>query len=190
MINILRYDRSDQLMWEVQNFDVAYSVSGDEHDYVEQTSVRMRKFAQQQFEYPFYVYFESYFDAVAEILDETNLPITYKPSRRTVLTQIGRKCFQAEVPAFTVEIRHEADLNEVFEIWFRYAFDNLFWAITQSNSVTYKAGFPSITLQQNELMLLTEHDAYGFTVITNRAELQKEETLLRLLQSAFEEEVE
>lgn len=189
MINILKYEQPEHLMWEVQNFDVAYSVSGEAHDYVEETSVRMRQFAKQQFEYPFYLYFESYYDAVDEILAETNLFITYKPSGRTVTTQIGRKCFQAEVPAFTVEIRDETDLNEAFQKWFRYAFDNMLWAITQSNSLTYNAGFPYITLEQNELILLTEHDASGFTVVTNRAELQQEEILRTILESALEGEM-
>lgn len=186
MINILCYDSPDHLMWEVQNFDVAYAVSGEAHDYVEETSVRMRQFAKQQFEYPFYLYFESYYDAVEEILAETDLVIHYKPSGRTVTTQIGRKVFQAEVPAFMVEIRDETDLNEAFEEWFRYAFDNMLWAITQADSITYKDGFPYIALQQNELILLTEHDAYGFTVVTNRAELQQEKALRSLLEEALQ----
>lgn len=189
MINILRYDSPDHLMWEVQNFDVAYAVSGEAHDYLEETSIRMRQFAKLQFKYPFYLYFESYYDAVDEILVETNLTIDYKPSGRTILTQSGRKCFQAEVPAFTVEIRNENDLNEAFREWFRYAFDNVFWAIMQADSIMYKAGFPYITLQQNEVILLTEHDAYGFTVVTNRTELQQEETLRTMLQSAFKGEI-
>lgn len=101
-------------MWKVQNFDVAYAVSGEAHDYLEETSIRMRQFAKLQFKYPFYLYFESYYDAVDEILVETNLTIDYKPSGRTILTQSGRKCYQVEVPAFTVEIRNENDLNEAF----------------------------------------------------------------------------
>lgn len=189
MINILRYDRPDDLLWDVDGYDVAYAVSGEAHDYVEETSIRMRQFAKKQFVYPFYLHFESYYDAVEDILAETNLPIYYKPSGRTVTTQIGRKCFQAEVPAFTVEIRDEADLNEAFQEWFRYAFDNMLWAITQSNSLTYNAGFPYITLKQNELILLTEHDAYGFTIVTNRAELQQEEILRTILESALEGEM-
>lgn len=129
--------------------------------------------------------FESYFDAVEEILAESDLVIDYKPSGRTVTTQIGRKCFQAEVPAFTVEIRHEDDLNEAFEEWFRYAFDNNLWALTQSKSVTYEDGFPRMTLQQNEILLVAEHDAYGFTVVTNRAELQQEDNVRKLLENTL-----
>lgn len=190
MINMLKYEQPEHLMWEVQNFDVAYALSGEAHDYVEETSVRMRQFAKQQFTYPFYLYFESYYDAVDEILADTNLAITYKPSGRTVTTQSGGKCFQAEVPRFTVEIRDKKDLDEAFEEWFRYAFDNMLWAITQADSITYKDGFPYIALQQNELILLTEHDAYGFTVVTMRTELQQEETLRTMLQSAFEGDIE
>ena len=189
MINILRYDRPYELLLDVKGYDVAYAVYGEAHDYVEETSEWMRKFAKKQFVYPFYLHFESYFDTVEEILAETDLFIDYKPSGRTVLTQIGRKCFQAEVPAFTVEIKREADLNEAFEEWFRYAFDNNLWALTQSKSVTYEDGFPRLMLQQNEILFVAEHDAYGFTVVTNRVELQQEETLRSLLQQALDGEV-
>ncbi|MEK5080218.1 hypothetical protein MKX73_14915 [Solibacillus sp. FSL W7-1436] len=94
----------------MHNWLVAYAVSGEAHDYVEETIIRLCHFAKQQFTYPFYLYFESYYDAIDEFLADTNIPIMYKPSGRTVPTQIGRKCFQAEVPAFTVEIRNENDL--------------------------------------------------------------------------------
>ena len=187
MINILRYDRPDDLLWDVYGYDVAYAVSGEAHDYVEETSIRMRQFAKKQFVYPFYLHFESYYDTVEDILAETELDIDYKPSGRTVTTQIGRKCFQAEVPAFTVEIKSEADLNEAFDEWFRYAFDNNLWALTQSKSVTYEDGFPRMTLQQNEILLVAEHDAYGFTVLTNRKELQEEEALRQLLEEILNE---
>lgn len=185
MINVLIYEKPEHLMWEVHNWHVAYAVSGEAHDYVEETSIRLRQFAKQQFTYPFYIYFESYHDTVDEILADTNLPITYKPSGRTVCTQVGRTFFQAEVPAFTVEIRNENDLNEAFSEWFRYAFDNLFWAIRQTDSITYKDGFPYIALQESELILLTEHDAYGFTVVTNRVDLQQENHVRKLLEEVI-----
>lgn len=183
MINIVRYERLEHLLWDVQQCEVAYAVSGEAHDYVAETSVRLRQFAKQQFTYPFYIHFESDADAVTDILQHMNAPIQYKPSGRTVTTQIGRACFQAEVPAFTVEIAEEAALHEVFDYAFHHAFNNHFWAITQHNSVTYEHGFPNITLQRNELVLLTEHDAYGFTVVTN--EQLQEDALRHLLQRAF-----
>lgn len=185
MINILKYDRPYELLLDVKGYDVAYAVSGEAHDYVEETSVRMRKFVKQQFVYPFYLHFESYYDTVDDILAETDLVIKYKPSGRTVTTQIGRKYFQAEVPAFMVEIRDETDLHEAFEKWFRYAFDNHLWALTQSKSVTYEDGFPRLTLQQNEMILVAEHDACGFTVVTNRADLQQEDNVRKLLEDTL-----
>ena len=188
MINLLRYEKPEHLMWEVHNWDVAYAVSGEAHDYVEETSIRLRQFAKQQFTYPFYIHFESYHDVVDEILAETTLPIRYQPSGRTVTTQIGRKCFQAEVPAFTVEIQHDEHLDEAFAQWFRYAFDNLFWAIRQTDAITYMDGFPHIELEHNECVLLTEHDAYGFTVITNQSKLEQQQALRAVLEAAFEGE--
>lgn len=186
MINVLKYEKPEHLMWEIHNWHVAYAVSGEAHDYVEETSIRMRQFAKQQFTYPFYLYFESYDDAIDEILAEANVAITYQPSGRTVFTQNGRNFFQAGVPAFKVEIRDEHDLDEAFNSWFHFAFDNVLWAIRQTDSIPYEDGFPFIKLQPNELVLLTEHDAYGFTVITNRVALQQEETLHKMLKSAFE----
>lgn len=186
MINLLKYERQEHLMWEVQHFDIAYAISGEAHDYVEETSIRMRQFAKQQFDYPFYIYFESYDDVVDDILAEANVAIMYKPSGRTVTTQVGRRFFQVEVPAFTVRIHNEVDLNEAFERWFRYAFDNLFWAIRQTDSITYEDGFPHIALAQEEVVLLAEHDACGFTVVTTHAKWHDEETLRGELGSAFE----
>lgn len=182
MINLLKYDRPYELLLDVQGYQVAYAVSGEADDYVAETSERVRRVAKKLYTYPFYLHFESYYDAADEILAETDLVIHYKPSGRTVLRQIGRKCFKAEVPSFTVEIRNEADLHEAFERWFNYAFDNNLWALTQRESVTYQDGFPQITLHDNEIILVTEHDAYGFTVLTNRDELQQEETLRSLLE--------
>lgn len=189
IINLLKYDIPYELLLDVQGYDVAYAVYGDAEDYVEQTSEWMRQFAKKQFTYPFYLHFESYYDTVDDILAETDLVMHYKPSGRTVLTQIGRNCFQAEVPAFTVEIRQEADLHKAFERWFTYAFDNHLWALTQHKSVMYVDGFPRLTLKPNEIILVAEHDAYGFTVLTNRADLQQEETLRSLLENALDREV-
>ena len=66
-----------------------------------------------------------------------------------------------------------------------FAFDNHLWAMAQNKTVVYKDGFPQIMLQENEIILVTEHDAYGFTVLTNRKELQQEEALRSLLVEVF-----
>ena len=185
MINLLKYNREYEWVIELKGNYVAYAVWGDAHDYVEQTSQRLRQLAQNLYTYPFYLHFESYHDSPEWILQEKDFNIRYKPSGRTVLTQTGRKCFQAEVPVFTVEIRNENELNEAFSEWFRYAFDNLFWAIRQTDSITYKNGFPYIELQESELILLTEHDAYGFTVVTNRIDLQQENHARKLVEELY-----
>jgi len=51
----------------------------------------------------------------------------------------------------------------------------------------YKDGFAQIELKEDESILVTEHDAYGFTVLTNRAELQHEEALRSTLAEAFQQ---
>lgn len=56
--------------------------------------------------------------------------------------------------------------------------------------MVYKDGFPQITLQANEIILVAEHDAYDFTMLTNREALQQEESLRSLLAEVFSNEGE
>ena len=179
MINLLKYDREYEWIIEVKGDYVAYAVSGDADDYVEQTSQRLRQLARSLYTYPFYLHFESYHDSPEWILQEKDFNIRYRPSGRTVLTQIGRKTFQAEVPAFTVAITNEVLLDQAFELWFQNAFDNHLWAITQNDNVYYENGFAAVALTKDMTILVTEHDAYGFTVVTNHTDLHEEESSLR-----------
>lgn len=185
MIHLLKYENEYDWILQVKGDFVAFAVTGEAYDYVEETSIRMRQLARKLFHFPFYLTFESYYDTQAYILKEDGLNIRYKPSGRTVLTQIGHKSFQAEVPSFTVEIPNEQILNIVFENWFNYAFDNHLWALMQDDTVTYENGFADVELKKNETILVTEHDAYGFTVITNQLSLQNEQGLLLVLKDTY-----
>lgn len=186
MINLLKYDKEYDGPLTVKGDYVAYAVSGEAYDYVAETSERMRKLAKKLYTFPFYLHFESYYDAPNEILAETDFDILYKPSGRTVLTQTGRKLFQAEVPAFTVKVSNEAVLNQAFTLWFQFAFDNNLWALTQENSVVYEDGFAQIELKEDEIILVTEHDACGFTLLTNQQTFQQEEVLQNMLAEVFQ----
>lgn len=186
MINLLKYDTSYEWIIDVKGDYVAYAVSGEASDYVAETSERMRKLAKKLYVFPFYLHFESYYDTPNDILAETDFDIQYKPSGRTVFTQTGCKLFQAEVPAFTVKISSEALLHRAFALWFQYAFDNHLWALTQEHSVSYEDGFAQIELKEDEIILVTEHDAYGFTVVTNKQVFQQEEELRNMLGEAFQ----
>ncbi|MEG0473288.1 MAG: hypothetical protein RR588_13225, partial [Solibacillus sp.] len=172
MINLLKYNKEYDGLFEVKGECVSYAVSGEADDYVEQTSRHLRQLAQTMYTFPFYLYFESYYDSPEWILQETGFDIRYKPSGRTVLTQIGRKMFQAEVPTFTVAITNQVLLDQAFKLWFQNAFDNHLWAITQDDVVYYENGFAAVDLTKDMTILVTEHDAYGFTVVTNQADYQ------------------
>lgn len=187
MINLLKYDDAANRtgMIDVKGEFVAWAVWGEAQDYVEETSVRLRQLARQLFRYPIYVTFESYYDTSADILAETDLSISYTPSGRTVLTQTGKEIFQAEVPTFTVTILNEQMLHKVFENWFHLAFDNNLWVVYQHDTLTYEDGFAAISLQENETILVTEHDAQGFTFITNNRHFDDEQRLKSTLQEAF-----
>lgn len=185
MINLLRYDRDYSGMIQVAGYSVAFAVSGEAHDYVEETSMRMRLVAKKLLTYPFYLTFESYDEMEGDILAKTDLPIHYAPSGRTVLTQRGRKLFQAEVPTFTVEIANEQALNDVFEHWFYLAFDNHLWVVYQHPTLTYKQGFAFMTLTPQETILVTEHDAYGFTFMTNEPHYESEANVQKVIEGAL-----
>ena len=88
------------------------------------------------------------------------------------------------MPAFTVKISDKAALDEAFALWFQFALGNNLWTLTQEDLVMYKDGFAQIELKEGEIILVTEHDAYGFTVFTSRAELQQEDVLRSTLAEA------
>lgn len=187
MIHLLKYDKEYEWLIEVNGDYVAYAVSGEAYDYVEQTSKRMRRLAEKMYSFPFYLYFESYYESPECILQEKDFDIRYKPSERTVLTQTGRKTFQAEVPAFTVTITNTYLLDKAFELWFQNSFDNHLWAITQEDIVYYENGFASVDLTGDMTILATEHDAFGFTLITNQVDYQKESLLRAFLEETIKE---
>lgn len=185
MINLLKYNTDYEWLINLKGEYIAYAVSGEAYDYVEETSERLRKLAQKLYKFPFYLHFESYYDSPQWILEEKDFDIRYQPSGRTVLTQSGRKLFEAEVPAFTVKISNVELLDKAFELWFQYAFDNHLWALTQEDTIMYEGGFAAIELMKDEVVLVTEHDACGFTVLTNDQAFQQETTLRALLNEAF-----
>ena len=185
MINLLKYNKDYEGFINIKGKYIAYAVSGEAYDYVEETSERLRKLAQKLYKFPFYLHFESYYDTPKWILQERDFEIRYKPSERTVLTQPGRKLFEAEVPAFTVKISNVELLDKAFELWFQYAFDNNLWVLIQEDTIVYEDGFAAIELMKDEVILVTEHDAYGFTVLTNDKTFQQEKTLRVLLDEAF-----
>ncbi|MGE7022187.1 hypothetical protein [Solibacillus cecembensis] len=185
MINLLNYDKEYDGWIEVKGEYVAYAVSGEADDYVEQTSKRMRQLAQAIYTFPFYFHFESYDDSPEWILQEKDFDIRYKTSGRTVLTQIGRKTFQAEVPTFTVVITNQVLLNQAFKLWFLNAFDNHLWALTQEDNIYYENGFAAVDLTKDMTILVTEHDAFGFTVVTNEADYQSEPLLRAYLEKVI-----
>ena len=185
VIDLLEYDKDYDGLITVKGEYVAYAVWGEADDYVEETSQRMRQLAQKLYTFPFYLHFESYYDGPEWILQAEDFDIRYQPSGRTVLTQSGGNTFQAEVPSFTVKISNVDLLDKAFELWFQHAFDNHLWALTQENNIFYENGFASMVLTKDKTLLVTEHDAYGFTVLTNQKAFQREAGLLTVLNDAF-----
>lgn len=187
MIELLKYEHAYDGLMMIDGAYVAYAVTADAEDYVEETSARMQKLAKKLYAFPFYLHFEGYSNSAEWILQEVDIPVQYKPSGRTVLTQSGGRTFQAEVPAFTVEITDERMLKHSFKEWFRLAFDNNLWVLTQHNTVYYEDGFAAIQMREKMTIILTEHDAYGVTVISTEKALQQEQSLRLFLTEVFTE---
>lgn len=185
VINLFKYDKDYDGPITVKGEYVAYAVLGEADNYVEETSQRMRQLAQKLYTLPFYLHFESYYDSPEWILQEKDFDIRYQLSGRTVLTQSGGNTFQAEVPSFTVKISNVDLLVKAFELWFQHAFDSHLWALTQENNIVYENGLASVVLTKDKTLLVTEHDAYGFTVLTNQKSFQCEAGLLTVLNNAF-----
>lgn len=159
-------------------------VWGDNEDYVEDTLVLMQKFATKCFKYPFYIHFEGYGDEIDDVLKSNIFEISYQLSGRTVLTTSGGKSYHAEIPSYTVTIRDGEILQKVFAEWFYLAQENCMWLITQGSNLEYKNKFATVDMSNESVVLVTDHDAQGFSVITNNP-LYQEEKYLRLI---FEEE--
>lgn len=90
------------------------------------------------------------------------------------------------MPSFTVKISDEAVLKQAFPLWFQNAFDNHLWVLTQENSLQSEDSFAQIELKEDEIILITEHDASGITVVTNKQVFQQEEALRNVLAEAFQ----
>lgn len=155
-----------------------FYVCGNNEDYVEDTKLLMQKMAITCFTFPFYVHFEGYEDEVESVLShQDTLDIYYQPSGKRVLTMSGLKIYRAEIPAFTVTITNQETLEDVFFQWFHLAMENNMWLISQEANVYYKNKFATIELNDESIILVTEHDAQGFSVITNYSLYQNLEYL-------------
>ncbi|WP_162985809.1 hypothetical protein [Virgibacillus sp. Bac330] len=167
-VHITHDVEKDQDWLEVKGDYEQFYVCGDNEDYVEDTKLLMQKMAITCFTFPFYVHFEGYEDEVESVLShQDTLDIYYQPSGKMVLTMCGLKIYRAEVPAFTVTITNQETLENVFSQWFHLAMENNMWLISQEANVYYKNKFATIELNDESIILVTEHDAQGFSVITN-----------------------
>lgn len=160
-----------------------FHVYEDSEDYVEGTMKLMKKAAMKFFKFPFHIHFEGYEDEMdSELIKRDEIKIYYQNSGRTVLTTCDGKTYQAEIPSFTATISDEEELESVFAQWFHLASANSMWLITQSSHLRYKNGFATIEINQEPLILLADHDAYGFSLITNHSLYQKEDYLRLILE--------
>lgn len=161
-----------------------FHVWGDNENYVKDTIFLMQNIATKCFEYPFYIHFEGYEDEIDSVLQKRDIfEIYYQTSGRTVLTMSDRKTYHAEIPSFTVAIPNDESLKNVFAEWFYMAQQNCMWLITQGPNLHYKNQFAFIDMSRESIILLTDHDAQGFLIITNNP-LYREKEYLRLI---FEE---
>lgn len=160
--------------WVVFNGEYEqFHVYGDNEDYVQDTLILMQKMATKCFKFPFYIHFEGYEDEIESILlKRDTFDIHYQNTGSTVLTMSDLKIFRAEVPCFTVTIPNAETLSAVFAEWFHLAHQNCMWVITQDFNLYYKNKSATIDLSPESITLLADHDAQGFSIITNHSKYQ------------------
>lgn len=180
-VNIL-HDKEGYQDWvHIRGDYEQFHIWGNHEDYVEDTKVLMQIAATRIFEFPFYIHFEGYEDDIESILQmRDQFEITYQSSGRTVFTMSGFKAYRAEIPSFTVTIRDRAALQKVFDEWFDLAFQNCMWLITKNPNLYYENNFASIDMKQESSFLLADHDAYGFSLISNDSFYHLEANLQRI----------
>ncbi|AUJ26070.1 hypothetical protein A21D_03028 [Virgibacillus dokdonensis] len=168
-VHIMHDVEKNQDWVEVKGDYEQFYVYGDNEDYVEDTKLLMQKMAITCFTFPLYVHFEGYEDEVESVLShQDTFDIYYQPSGRKVLTMSGLKIYRAEIPSFMVTIPNKKALENVFSQWFHLAMENNMWLISQeANVLYYENKFATIELKDQAIILVTEHDAQGFSVITN-----------------------
>ncbi|WP_058306430.1 hypothetical protein [Gracilibacillus massiliensis] len=147
-----------------------FFVTVDEDDYTKATSELMQKLAVKLLSFPFYLHFEGYDDTILETLKQGKcFSIKYRDSKRRILTYSDGKNYLAEVPGYTVKIKDELQLDAVFCDWFDLACANNMWVITKNSSISYIKKYAFFT---DPLILFTNHDAYGFTLLSQSKNLQ------------------
>ncbi|ERN53767.1 hypothetical protein A33I_09825 [Alkalihalophilus marmarensis DSM 21297] len=70
---------------------------------------------------------------------------------------------------------------EHFRIFY-LAQQNNMWLITQHTNVSYKNTFAAIDLINDSILLLADHDAQGFSVLTNHPSYQQKEQIRAMIQ--------
>ncbi|MEC2072563.1 hypothetical protein [Alkalihalophilus marmarensis] len=178
------HDRKKEQDWVTVIGDYEhFRIWGDQEDYVEAAIYLMQKVAVKCFQYPFYIYFEGYEDEVDSVLERRDeFDIYYQPSRRTILTMCGGKTYDAEIPSLRVTIPNNETLEKIFTQWFYLAQQNNMWLITQHTNVYNKNTFAAIDFINDSILLLADHDAQGFSVITNHPSCQQKEQFRSMIQ--------
>lgn len=166
----------------VEGFNDSFSVWPEADDYVEETSLLMQQTADNLFQYPFFIHFEGYDDDIDEVCAKiSRYDAIYQDSGRKVLTMHTRKTYHAEVPSFPIKITNRETLENVFSEWFYLARENMMWLITQKQKICYQDGFACVDAAAEPVILLADHDAQGFTLMSSRSCLQTKADIIRLM---------
>ncbi|WP_100329990.1 hypothetical protein [Bacillus xiapuensis] len=154
---------------EVKNAAHTFHICGEADDYVKATEELAKALAKELFDYPFYLHFEAYDDMKEELMREWQPQnIRYQHTNRTVLTMTNGCTYHAEVPAFSLAIHNEEELEEFLAELFYLPAQNEAFTLSQRPHMTYCDGYQSIDLKDGEAVIAFGHDAQGCIVYSNK----------------------
>lgn len=178
-LSILTYEALEENFIRIDGQGKQFAISRNAADYVEETKIMLQNSTQKLLGFPFTIHFEGYDDEAAHVLDiASSLDITMKWSGRTVLTTSAGKTFHRNIPAYSVTVYNQQQLEKVFNEWFYLASHNQIWCVTKGRNFVCEAnGFPKVSLEDEPLFFVADHDAYGFLLYTSCTDLQDESVI-------------
>ena len=180
-LNVMHIEKNDENRVKVNGYVEQFHIWGSAVDYVEETSELMQQFAKHCFQFPFYVHVETYSDqeSVQEMLAfQAHVDMMYRSTGNKVLSMTGGKILYEDVPSFSLKVKDAKDLVLVFGEWFHLAHQNHLWVMSQQADVRYEEGILQFDLTSEAVVLVADHDGYGFSVLTNAEEYREKAKLL------------
>lgn len=181
MVNVMLLDNPKDKRMKVTGNYLRFQVWGNAADYTEETAELMQQMARHCFAFPFYVHVETFGDqeSMQEMLAfQKHVKLTFRSSGKKIWTMQGGMPVHEELPSFSLQVNDAEELKLVFEEWFHMAQQNFLWVVSQGADVQYEDGTIVFDMLKDSVVLMAEHDGYGFSVITNAEGFKEKREIL------------